>query len=100
MAIAHSSGNVFIYEKTNDSSIEFKTVISAGSISEWVWGVSWDVNGKMLFTGNAAGFIQCWNKQEHIDSNKEVITSDWKEIGIVEHVRAKMCGLIIFLVLR
>ena len=81
LAISHSSGNVFIYER-DDTSISFKTVICAGDISEWVWSLSWDVNGKMLFTGNAAGLIQCWNQNEKKDQNGEIISTEWKEVGI------------------
>jgi len=79
LAISHSSGNVFIYERI-DSSVTFKTVICAGDISEWVWSLSWDVNGKMLFTGNAAGLIQCWNQHEKKDQNGQIISTEWKEV--------------------
>ena len=81
LAISHSSGNVFIYER-DDSSVSFKTVICAGDLSEWVWSLSWDVNGKMLFTGNAAGLIQCWNQHEKKDQNGQIISTEWKEVGI------------------
>jgi len=88
LAISHSTGNVFIYNRADplgdNDHVALGQIISAGDISKWVHDVTWNDNGALLITANANGEIRFWEEKE--DDKWEEFQQRGKPIKLEDHM--------------
>ena len=65
------------------------TIIKCGNITAWVRDVSWEMNGKMLVTGNSAGRVMVWEEKVSEDNNElNWVEVTNKGISLKDHLKA------------
>ena len=64
-AVTKSSGEVFIFQIDKELEIPvLLDIVTAGSVTAWVWDASWDMEGNLLITANSEGIVKLWEESQ------------------------------------